>query len=66
MKQVVFKELVNKTILAVDDTCINRLILTTRSINDIYYYWLDANVTSYGISYPILYELTKEEAEQYL
>ena len=63
MKQVNFKDLVNETIVAVDVSYINRVILTTTSIDGNYkYYWLDANVTSYGISYPVLHELTKEEA----
>lgn len=67
MKQVTLEKLVNKTILAVDNTAINRLILTvTDDYLGRYYYWLDADVTHYGISCPMLYELTEEEAEQYL
>ena len=65
MKQIPFKELElgSKTIIAVDNTCINRVILTTKTIDNIIkYYWLDANVTGYGIIYPVLHELTKEEA----
>lgn len=67
MKQVAFEELVNKTILALDNTAINRVILiVTDDYLGRYYYWLDADVTVYGISYPVLYELTEEEAEKYL
>lgn len=69
MKQVPFKELEldNKTIVAVDASCVNRVILTTETIDGyINYYWLYADTTSYGISYPVLYELTEEEADRYL
>lgn len=65
MKPVNFKELVNKEIVAVDNSCINRVILTTKNIvGNYHYYWLDANTTSYGISYPVLNKLTEEEFEE--
>ena len=67
MKQVHFENLVGRTIVVVDASCINRVIVTTRSIDDCYqYFWLDADVTHYGISCPTLYELTKEEATKTL
>lgn len=69
MKQVHFKELElgSQTIVSVDASCINRIILTTKTSDGNYkYYWLDANVTSYGISYPVLHQLTEEEAKLYL
>lgn len=69
MKQVSFKELElgSKTIVAVDSSAINRIIITTKTVdNYINYYWLDADVTNYGISIPVLYELTEKEAESYL
>lgn len=65
MTQLNFKELVNKEIVAVDNSCINRVLLTTTNIVGNYtYYWLYTNVTSYGISYPVLNELTVEEFEE--
>ena len=69
MKQVSFKELElgSKTIVAVDSSAINRIIFTTKTVdNYINYYWLDADVTNYGILIPVLYELTEEEVEKYL
>ena len=67
MKQVPFKELElgSQTIITVDNSCINKVILTTTTIDGNYkYYWLDANTTSYGISYPVLNQLTEEEATE--
>lgn len=66
MKQIPFKELElgSKTIVAVDASCINRVILTTKTVDDyINYYWLDADTTHYGINIPLLYKLTEKDRE---
>ena len=62
MKQVVFNALNDKIIVDTDTTAINRIILTTKTIDgQIHYYWLDATNYYYNISIPTLYELTKDE-----
>jgi hypothetical protein len=64
MKEVEYKDLVNQTIVAVDESVIYRVIVTTIDANEFLHYYLIEGESS--IFSPLIHELTYVEAQRYL